>query len=117
MLKLLGAVVILAVAAVLALPALAGTAAQTITVTEQDFTIRLSAPPRAGTVTFVVRNRGRSNHDLWIRGGGMTRKTAVVRPGGTARLTVALKKGVRYQLWCGVGSHASKGMRASFVAR
>ena len=115
--KILAAVVAIAAGALLAIPALAAPTAQTVTVTEQDYAIRLSAPPRAGTVTFVVRNAGKSGHDLWIRGGGVTRKTRVLDRGGTARLTMTLRKGVRYQVWCGVGSHASKGMRTSFVAR
>jgi hypothetical protein len=37
--------------------------------------------------------------------------------GGNAVLTARLKRGVRYQYWCGVGGHAGKGMRGSFVAR
>jgi hypothetical protein len=34
-----------------------------------------------------------------------------------ASLTANLKRGVRYRFWCGVGSHAEKGMRGTFVAR
>ena len=40
------------------------------------------------------------------------RKTALV-----ASLTATLRKGVRYSFWCAVGSHRSKGMSGSFVAR
>ena len=36
---------------------------------------------------------------------------------GSAGLTATLKKGVRYSFWCAVGSHRSKGMSGSFVAR
>ena len=36
---------------------------------------------------------------------------------GAATLTATLKKGVKYAFWCGVGSHRSKGMSGSFVAR
>ena len=117
MTKILVPAALLALAAALALPALAAPAPQIVRVTERDYSIALSAPPRAGKVTFVVRNAGGDPHDFWVRGGGRTFKSRPLASGGTARLTVSLKKGVRYQFWCGVGSHAKKGMRGSFVAR
>ena len=89
--------------------------AQTVRVTETDYRITLSTRPRAGTVTFVIRNASRDSHDFRLRGGGVTRKTPMLAPGQTARLRVVLKRGVRYQLWC--APHADKGMRATFVAR
>lgn len=101
----------------LAVPTLAAPAAQTVRVTETNYRIVLSARPRAGTVTFVVRNAARDGHDFWLRGGGKTYRTRTLGLGSTARLTVRLKKGVRYQFWCAIGSHAEKGMRGSFVAR
>jgi hypothetical protein len=107
----------LAVATAIALPALAAPSAQTIRVVERDYAISLAAKPRAGKATFVVRNTGEDAHDFWVRGGGRTWKTRVVAGGRTASLTAALKRGVRYRFWCGVGSHAEKGMRGSFVAR
>ena len=115
--KMLIAALTLAVATVPALPALAAPNAQTIRVTEREYAIVLSPKPKAGKVTFVIRNAGEDGHDFWLRGGGRTYKSRVVAGGGTATLTATLKKGVRYQFWCGVGSHASKGMRGSFVAR
>ena len=117
MMRILTAALALAVATVLALPALAGPSAQTIRVTEREYAIVLSPRPKAGKATFVIRNAGEDGHDFWLRGGGRTYKSRVVAGGGTARLAATLKKGVRYQFWCGVGSHASKGMRGSFVAR
>ena len=117
MLKLVIAIAGIAAAAVLAVPVLAAGNAQTVRVTEQEYRIGLSAKPRAGTVTFVVRNAGDDGHDFWVRGGGRTWKSRVLGEGGSARLTAQLKRGVRYQFWCGVGSHAEKGMRGSFVAR
>ena len=89
--------------------------AQTVRVTETDYRITLSTRPRAGTVTFVIRNASRESHDFRLRGGGVTRKTPMLAPGQTARLRVVLRRGVRYQLWC--APHADKGMRATFVAR
>jgi uncharacterized cupredoxin-like copper-binding protein len=104
-------------AAVIALPSLAAPAAQTITVRETSYRISLSAKPRAGTATFVIRNASDDPHDFWLRGGGKTLRSKVLGLGGTARLTAKLKKGVRYQYWCGVSDHAEEGMSGSFVAR
>jgi hypothetical protein len=117
MLKLLMLGATLAVATTIAVPVLAAPNAQTVRVTEREYGISLSARPRAGAVTFVIRNAGDDAHDFWVRGGGRTLKTRVLGEGGTSRLTATLKRGVRYRFWCGVGSHASKGMSGSFVAR
>ena len=105
----------LAVAATLVLPALAAPVAQTIRVTETNYKIALSAKPKAGPTTFVVRNVSDDEHDFWIRGGGKTVKTPLLDSGQSGRLRITLKKGVRYQLWC--APHTDKGMRTSFVAR
>lgn len=91
--------------------------AQTVRVTEDDYSIRLSARPKPGVVKFVIRNAGDDGHDFWLKGGGKTWKTRVIREAGTASLTATLKKGVRYSFWCSVGSHRSKGMSGSFTVR
>lgn len=117
MLKLLLLGATLAVATTIAVPTLAAPNAQTVRVTEREYGIALSARPRAGAVTFVIRNVGDDAHDFWLRGGGRTWGTRVVGEGGTTRLAARLQRGVRYRFWCGVGSHASKGMSGSFVAR
>ena len=114
---LAGATLAATLAAVLALPALAAPNAQTVRVTEREYSISLSARPKAGTVTFVVRNAGDAAHDFWVRGGGKTFKSRILGESGTARLTAKLRQGVRYQYWCGVSDHAQEGMRGSFVAR
>ena len=84
---------------------------------ETSYRIRLSAVPKAGPARFVIRNASDDGHDFWVRGGGKTYKSRVLAEGGTAALTATLRKGVRYVYWCGVGSHRSKGMSGSFVAR
>lgn len=105
-------------AASLATVARSATTAQTVRVTEVDYGIRLSAKPKPGTVKFVIRNASEDDaHDFWLRGGGKTWKTRVLGEGRAATLTAQLKKGVRYAYWCAVGSHRSKGMSGSFVAR
>ena len=107
------------VIAAVSLAAVANSAstAQTVRVTEVNYSIRLSAKPKPGTVKFVVRNASDDGHDFWLKGGGKTWKTRVIGEAGSATLTATLKKGVRYSFWCAVGSHRSKGMSGSFVAR
>lgn len=110
----------LAATAAFALPSLAaGEAqqAQTVRVTEVSYRINLSTRPRAGVVRFVIRNASGDDHDFWVRGGGRTFKSRRIGEGGSAVLTARLKRGVRYQYWCGVSDHAAEGMRGSFVAR
>ena len=107
----------LAAAALLALPGLAASNAQTVRVNEASYRITLSAKPRAGVVRFVVRNASDDGHDFWIRGGGKRWKTRVLGVGSSATLTATLKRGVRYSYWCGVSDHAEEGMRGSFIAR
>ena len=92
-------------------------AVQTVRVIESSYTIKLSAKPKPGTVKFTIRNASDDGHDFWLKGGGKTWKTRVLGESGTASLTAQLKKGVTYSYWCAVGSHRSKGMSGSFVAR
>ena len=113
----LATVVLTAVMAVSALAAPTAQTAQTIRVTEREYSISLSARPKAGKVTFVIRNAGDDTHNFYVRGGGKTFKSRTMGEAGTAKLTATLKKGVRYQFWCAIGDHASEGMRGSFVAR
>ena len=114
---------ILALLALVAAVAAMATAApgasnvQTVRVTENSYSIRLSAKPRPGVVRFTVANVSDDAHDFWLRGGGETWKTRIVGESGTAALTATLRKGVRYSYWCAVGSHRSKGMSGSFIAR
>ena len=104
-----------ALAAAAILPAAAAPTAQTIRVSETEYRIVLSARPKPGPTTFVIRNTGDDDHDFWLRGGGVTKKTPMLEPGQSARLVVTLKRGVRYVLWC--APHAGKGMRTAFVPR
>ena len=109
-----------AVVAAVSLAAVARSApnAQTVRVTASSYSFKLSAKPKAGAVKFVVRNAAKADgHDLWIRGGGKTWKSRPLGPSRTATVTATLKKGVKYSIWCSIGSHAKKGMPGSFVAR
>ena len=114
---LLSLVATLVAAVSLAAVAQSATTAQTVRVTEVDYSIRLSAKPKPGAVKFVVRNAADEGHDFWVRGGGKTWRTRVLGGGSSASLTATLKKGVRYAFWCGVSDHRQEGMSGSFVAR
>ncbi len=113
----LPALAIFAALIALASVALAATNAQTIRVTETSYRIKLSAPPKAGQVRFVVRNASADDHDFWVSGGGKTFRTRILGEGRTASVTATLKKGVKYRFWCAVDDHRLEGMSGSFVAR
>jgi hypothetical protein len=114
---LLLAVAFAAVLAVIPTAGQARSSAQTVTANETNFKITLSARPRAGTVIFVAKNAAPIVHDLWVRGGGKTWHTKLIQPRKSAKLRTALKKGVRYRVWCAVDSHAELGMNLLVVAR
>ncbi len=114
---ILPALVSLAAVAALVPAAFSATSAQTVRVTETSYRIKLSAPPKAGAVRFVIRNASDDGHDFWLRGGGKTFKTRVLGEGRSSTLNATLRKGVRYQFWCAVGDHRQEGMNGRFVAR
>ena len=64
-----------------AVPALAAPSAQTVRVSERDYRIGLSPAPRAGRVTFVVRNTGDDGHDFRVSGGGVSKRSPMLAPG------------------------------------
>jgi uncharacterized cupredoxin-like copper-binding protein len=83
--------------------------ASTAKATETEFKIALpSTALKAGKITFDVKNDGKIEHDLAIK--GMTEKTPLIKPGGSAKLTVTLKAG-KYELYCSVPGHESAGMK------
>jgi uncharacterized cupredoxin-like copper-binding protein len=114
---LLSLVATLVAAVSLAAVAQSAPNAQTVRVTEVDYSIRLSAKPKPGAVKFVIRNAGDDGHDFWLKGGGKTWKTRVLGEGRSVSLTATLKKGVRYTFWCAVSDHREEGMSGSFIAR
>ena len=72
-----------------------------ITATERDYRIALSrrtAP--AGRITFVVHNKGQTDHEFAVKGNGVRKHIrGVIAPGKTKSLTVTLKRGT-YTLYC-----------------
>jgi plastocyanin len=91
-------------------------AAATVAVTEQEFTIQLSASRVApGATTFDVRNAGAATHDLHVQGPGVQdQATPPIQPGGSASLTVTLQPGT-YTLWCGIDGHRAAGMQTGLT--
>jgi plastocyanin len=117
--KLILATTVAALAAAVSLAAVAQSAprAQTVRVAADSYALRLSAKPKPGVVKFVVRNVSDDAHDFVLRGGGKTWKSRALGEGAGATVTATLKRGVKYTFWCSIGSHRSKGMSGSFVAR
>jgi uncharacterized cupredoxin-like copper-binding protein len=88
------------------------TAGTTVKVTASEFKFVLSTKTaKAGSVTFVVTNKGKLDHDFKIAG----KKTPLLKPGKSAKLTVTLKKGSNAYM-CTVPGHAAAGMKGTFKA-
>jgi uncharacterized cupredoxin-like copper-binding protein len=83
--------------------------ATTVQATETEFKIALpSTSLKGGKITFDVKNGGKIEHDLAIK--GTSDKTKLIPPGGSAELTVTLKPG-KYELYCSVPGHEAAGMK------
>jgi uncharacterized cupredoxin-like copper-binding protein len=83
--------------------------ATTVKVTESEFKIALASTQlKAGTITFDVKNDGRIEHDVAIK--GMSQKTKLIPAGASAQLVVTLKPGT-YELYCTVAGHEAAGMK------
>jgi uncharacterized cupredoxin-like copper-binding protein len=84
--------------------------ATTVKVTAKEFSFALSAKSaKAGSVKFVVTNKGKLQHDFWIAG----KKTPLINPGATKTLIVTIKKGANAYK-CTVAGHAAAGMKGVF---
>ena len=104
----------LAGAAVAALVGHRSARATKVSVTESEYKIALSpATLKAGTVAFVVHNKGKLTHALDISGPGLaTVKVPKIAPGQTRTVTVKLGGGT-FKLWCPIPGHAALGMTRS----
>ena len=71
---------------------------------------------KAGRAVVEVVNFGQDPHDLRLRRAGShhTAGIGLVAPGAHADLTLKLQPG-RYSLWCSVGDHRARGMRATLI--
>jgi plastocyanin len=83
-----------------------------VQVQEKEYEISLSTTKVAhGSVTFDVKNVGKTPHNLTIQGG---KATPTIDAGGSAKLTVTLKAGA-YTLYCSVPGHRQLGMVAKLT--
>ena len=84
-------------------------------VTSSEFDFVLSRVKlRQGRAIIQLVNLGEDPHDLALRRiakGARTYTTKSVRPEGVTNISFRLYPG-RYQLWCTIGDHRTRGMRA-----
>ena len=100
-------------------PVLAARPPSRVQVTALEFEYRLSRlSVRKGPALIELVNYGEDEHDLFVRRVGGTRTFRVRRilPGERATLSIRLRPG-RYRLWCAVGDHRARGMRATLRVR
>jgi hypothetical protein len=101
-------------ALVAAMPATAAAPGR-IQVVAREFEYRLSRPQlRAGRWSIIeLVNLGEDEHDLRLRRIGGTKTYAIPKllPGKRGVLGAKLRVG-RYRMWCSLGDHAARGMRA-----
>ena len=85
-----------------------------VTVTEREYSIKLSTKSlAAGSVTFTIHNAGHIAHALALSGAGLkTVNVPTIAAGATRSVTVKTKGGT-LSLWCPLPGHASLGMKAS----
>jgi hypothetical protein len=85
-----------------------------------EFTLALSRPRLApGPAIVQLVNYGEDEHDLAIRrraAGARTYRLRPTRPGAVRELELRLLPG-RYALWCTLGDHRARGMRATLIVR
>jgi hypothetical protein len=111
----------------LTLAALAGAAAPVleargpsrVQVAALEFEYRLSRlSVRQGPALIELVNYGEDEHDLVLQrvGGKKQWRLAKILPGERATLSIRLRPGL-YRLWCAVGDHRTRGMRATLRVR
>jgi plastocyanin len=87
-------------------------------VTSSEFEFVLSrAKVRQGRAIVELVNLGEDPHDLALRRNARVARTYVTKdvlPEGEARMSLRLYPG-RYQLWCTIGDHRARGMRATLT--
>jgi plastocyanin len=93
----------------------AGAVLKTIAVSEADFalspgSIRLDEP---GTYVFHATNDGQVTHALELEGHGVEAETDHIAPGASADLRVEISDGGDYELYCPIGNHRDRGMKAT----
>ena len=98
-------------------PASGGRAVARVDVKETDFALDPENPriAKAGVVTFRVRNAGKAPHALEVEGPEGEVETDTIEPGKSATLKANLSKPGRYEWYCPVGDHESRGMKGKIT--
>jgi plastocyanin len=87
--------------------------AETVTLTEADFSIDPADVETApGSVTFDITNDGQTVHNLEIEGSGVEEVSDDIAPGESTQLTVDLGAG-EYEMYCNIGNHRDLGMEGT----
>ena len=100
-------------------PAAPKGAAQTVDVSEKEFSISLGGKTSlaAGKYKFAVKNVGKIQHDLAVEGGGLNEtKTKLIDAGKSADLEVTLKP-AKYTFYCSVPGHEQAGMKVAVTVK
>ena len=88
----------------------AASAPASVPVSETEFKISLPKDTlAAGSYSFEVKNDGKIEHDLVVKGNGVDDKTPTIQPGKSATLSVDLKPGT-YDVYCSIPGHKQAGM-------
>ncbi len=104
-------------ALILAAPASAASSSTTLRISALASGLRYSTThlkAAHGKVTIVMKNLSPLQHDIAIKGKGVSVKGKTVGKGQTSTVTVTLKKGV-YTFYCSVDSHAAAGMKGTLT--
>ena len=91
-----------------------------VQVSAQEFRFILSRTAiKAGPAIVELVNLGQDPHDLRLKrvGGTKTYSTPLVQPGDHYDLVFRNLAVGKYQLWCGVPTHAAMGMRGVLIIK
>jgi len=94
-----------------------GQGTQKINVVMTEYHFEMPATAKAGKTTFVIKNAGRKEHTLEIKGEGIDQKLSPnPKPGQTATLQVDLKPGT-YDINCPLPFHTMRGMKTTLTVK
>jgi uncharacterized cupredoxin-like copper-binding protein len=95
----------------------AGGASSTVSEDMTEFKFSDAKPSvKSGTVTFALKNAGKTTHALEVEGAGGESKTGNVDPGASDSLKVDLKPG-KYEFYCPVDGHKDLGMKGEITVK
>jgi mono/diheme cytochrome c family protein len=72
------------------------------------------APP--GSVELIMANKANVQHDISLKGNGVTKQGPTVGKGGTSKVTASVKAG-KYTFYCSVPGHEAGGMKGTLTVK